>query len=355
MNRDIVASPVLKQNLFQVLSFGVVLCAASCRAGEFEGSIDQYAATLSPGQPAVIHATLHNGTQSRIFLTGFQVLVSYGASGAIYNPDLLHESLQALGPGQTWDGPLAVLTPKHRGPLSVSGSLIVKGGTSPKATDMLVSIPLRFSINDPSRNPDGSFNRDAVLRCDRSPEHCCDPSESLCFEKKGGCVYIADGFNRQQLCIGSEAGKVYDHINDLRVSVAGNHVGYIASDRCLSSNTDELCRRKVVIDSFDHPAPGQAKDLILSSDGSHWAFVSCQACARHLGKVICSGPYQIVLDGHTSPKYEAVRSLSFSSGSTHVDYEIGRRCHPFFEGVVSTNIRCQEWTPATFSGGAKGI
>ena len=102
-------------------------------------------------RPAVLEVTLSNTTTAPIYLTGVQVILTNGASGDVYNPTLLQERLHKLDPGQSWDGPLVVIKPKHRGPLVASGSIEIKGGASPGFGELLASIPLHLTIDDPKR------------------------------------------------------------------------------------------------------------------------------------------------------------------------------------------------------------
>ena len=59
---------------------------------------------------------------------------------------------------------------------------------------------------------------------------------------------MAEGYDRQELCVNQQAGKVYEHIEDLRVSTDGLHAAYVASSECQSGDHEERCRRTVVLD-----------------------------------------------------------------------------------------------------------
>ena len=149
--------------------------ALPVHAGGLKAELDRSDTLIHMDHPTVLNGTLHNGSASRIYLTGFQVMISNNAAGDMYNPALLHEELRQLDPGQTWDGPLIAVTPKHRGPLDVTGSVILKGGASPDAVDTLATIPLELTIDDPRRKEDGTFERGTVPACDRSPRSLLRP------------------------------------------------------------------------------------------------------------------------------------------------------------------------------------
>jgi len=249
------------------------------------------------GHPAVIEATLSNNATFTIFLTGVQVVLTNGASGDVYDPALLQEQLRKLGPGQSWDGPLVVIKPKHRGPLLVKGSIELKGGASPDSGNRLASIPLHLTIDDPKRDWDGSYVREAKPACDRPADSCCDAAESLCFQIANHCVYVAEGYDRQEVCVNQKADKVYEHIADLRVSSDGLHVAYLASFQCRSGDHEEHCKRAVVVDHAEQSGPDVPTHLELSPDGRHYAYIGREVCFLRSGEESCSGASHPVVDG----------------------------------------------------------
>ena len=224
-------------------------------ASGIEATLDRYEITLAMDSPTVIHVTLRNKSSAPIYLTGVKVLLSEGANGDVYNPALLHETLVKLNADQSGDGPLAVVRPNHRGPLLVKGSIRLTGGSTLDSTDSLASIPLQLSIDDPRRELDGSYDRQTAPACDRSIDHCCDPSETNCFQIADRCIYVAEGYDRQQVCHNHQAEKSYEHIADLRVTTDAAHIAYLASFQCLSGGPEERCKRTVVVDQGEKPGP----------------------------------------------------------------------------------------------------
>ena len=273
------------------------LCAAQTCASGLEAALDRYEITVAVDPPTVIHATLRNRGTAPIYLTGVKVLLSEGAVGDVYNPVLLHERLLRLEAGQSWDGPLAVVKPNHRGPLLVKGSILLTGGSTPDSVDSLASIPLQLTINDPRRELDGSYDRQTLPVCDRSSDHCCDRSETSCFQIADRCIYAAEGYDRQEVCINHQAEKSYEHIADLRVSTDGVHIAYLASFQCLSVGPEERCQRTVVVDHVEQPGSEEATHLDLSPDGRHYAYIGRESCALYFGEERCSGASHLIVDG----------------------------------------------------------
>ena len=281
---------------------GSAVCA---HAGGLEATLDRFEITVEMDSPAVIRSTLRNGGQEPVYLTGVKVLLSPGASGDVYNPALLHERLQRLDAGQSWDGPLAVIRPNHRGPLLVKGSIQLVGGSKPDSSDPLASIPIQLTIDDPKREPDGSYVRGTVPVCGRSGGPCCDPSETRCYAVADRCIYVEEGYDRQQVCLNQQAEKSYEHIADLRVSTDGAHWAYIASFQCQSGGPEEHCRRTVVVDHAERPGPGVASRLDLSPDGRHYAYIGREACVLYFGEERCSGTSRKVVDGNSVDAFPA--------------------------------------------------
>jgi hypothetical protein len=249
------------------------------------------------GSPTAIQASLHNSGSAPVYLTGVKVLLSVGASGEIYNPALLRERLFKLDPGQSWDGPLAVVRADHRGPLLVKGSIRLLGGSTPNSEDTLASIPLRLTIDDPRRELDGSYDPGDVPACDRTLDHCCDTDETGCYQIADRCIYVAEGYDRQEVCVNRQPEKSYEHVADLRVSSDAAHIAYLASFQCISGGSDVLCKKAVVVDHVERPGPGVATHLDLSADGRHYAYIAREACVLHSGEEMCSGTSRPVVDG----------------------------------------------------------
>jgi hypothetical protein len=319
------------------ISFVTTSCA---QAIDLSAELDRSNATLPINQSTVLSATLHNGGTAPIYITGIQVTMSENASGDIYNPTRLHEELHSLNAGQTWDGPLIMITPKHRGPLTVTGSIFLKGGLSVDSSGVLLSIPLTLMIDDPRRNADGSFERGTKPLCDRSSDPCCDPAEVSCVQRAGHCFYLADGFDREQVCVDHQAGKTYEHIADLQVSSDATHLAYIASFHCSSAEDSEFCQRVIVLDQTEQTGPQVPTQLILSSDGKHTAYIARENCLTHLGVEMCTGPSRVIVDGQSSSKREAVQGLSFSPDGLHWAYEMGKECRR--SDGVSPPLKCRE-------------
>ena len=256
-----------------------------------EVKLDRYELSVAMDHPTVIEATLHNQGAAPLYVTGIRVLLSEGASGDVYNPAFLEDKLRKLEPGETWDSPLAIVRAKHRGPLAVKGSLLVSGGTSPNAKDVLATVPIYLSVADARRQVDGSFLRDAVPACDRPVNVCCDSEEPSCVQTPNTCVYVAEGYDRQEVCVDQQGGKIYEHISDVHVSSDGAHVAYIASASCFSGGAEEHCKRTVVVDraGMTGPGVGVPSDLMLSPDGKHYAYTARGDCIRKLGEEVCSG------------------------------------------------------------------
>src|SRR5258708_7641135 len=138
------------------------LLSAPVHPSDLEASLDKHELTVEMDHDAVVYVTLRNKSAAPIYLTGIKVQLSEGASGNVYKPELLHERLRDLGPGQTWDGPLAIITPNHRGPLVLKGAIVLTGGSILDSSATVASIPLQMTINDPRRQRDGSYERGAV-------------------------------------------------------------------------------------------------------------------------------------------------------------------------------------------------
>lgn len=275
----------------------MALCAAPAQASGLQATLDRYEITVPMGSPVVIEVTLRNNGSAPVYLTGVKVLLSEGAWGDVYNPELLHERLRRLEAGQSWDGPLVIVRANHRGSLLVKGSIHLTGGTAPDSADALASIPLQLTVDDPRRELDGSYDRGTMPVCDRTLRPCCDPSETGCFQSADRCVYVADGYDRQQVCINHQAEKSYEHIVDLRVSPDAAHIAYLASFQCASGGSEELCKRAVVLDHIAQPGPEVATHLDLSPDGRHYAYIARKACFYYFGEDRCSGASDPVVDG----------------------------------------------------------
>jgi len=273
------------------------LWAISAQASGLEATLDRYEITVPMGSPTIIQASLHNSATAPVYLTGVKVQLSEGASGDIYNPALLHERLFKLEPGQSWGGPLAVVRPNHRGPLLIVGSIRLIGGSTPASGDSLVSIPLKLTIDDRKRKFDGSYDPGDIPACDRPLEDCCDPDEVGCYQIANHCIYVADGYDRQEVCINHQAEKSYEHIADLRVSSDVAHIVYLASFQCASGGSDVLCKRTVVMDHLERTGPAVATHLELSPDGQHYAYIARGACVLHAGEEVCSGTTHPIVDG----------------------------------------------------------
>lgn len=273
------------------------LLAGPADASRLEATLDREEITAAMDAATVVQATLRNKDSVPIYLTGVKVQLSEGAIGDVYNPALLHERLLRLDPGQSWDGPLAVVTPNHRGPLLVKGVIRLIGGSAPDSVDALASVPFHVTIDDPRRELDGSYARGTVPVCDRSLDHCCDPSEADCRQIADRCIYVAEGYDRQEVCINHRAEKSYEDIADLQVSSDGAHIAYLASFQCLSGGPDVLCKRTVVVDHAERPGPGVPTDLDLSPDGRHYAYLARGACMMRSDEEVCSGTSHPVVDG----------------------------------------------------------
>ncbi len=215
----------------------------------------------------------------------------------MYNPSLLHEELHQLDAGQTWDGPLVVVTAKRRGALWISGSILIKGGTLLSSTATLAAIPLHLTVDDPKRGMDGSMNRGIIPVCDYPADRCCDPGQALCYEAADKCIYVADGFNHQKVCVGSDGQNLYDHVSDLHVSSDAAHIAYIASLHCATGDLEERCDRVVVLDGAEHKQSDVPTKLELSPDGQHYAYTGRTTCVARVGQDVCTGPLQAVVDG----------------------------------------------------------
>jgi hypothetical protein len=170
---------------------------------------------------------------------------------------------------------------------------------TPEAADTLAKIPLQLTINDPRREMDGSYDRGTLPVCDRSIDHCCDPGEPRCFQIARRCVYVADGYDRQEVCINDQAEKSYEHIADLRVSSDASHIAYLASYLCRSGGLEERCQRTAVLDRVEQPVPGPEvpTHLDLSPDGRHFAYIGRASCVFRVGEEACSGASHPVVDG----------------------------------------------------------
>jgi len=295
-------------------SIFLVLSAAPALAAGLQATLDRDEVTMAMTPPTVLAATLRNESSAPLYVTGVKVLLSDGAWGDVYNPALLHERLLKLDAGQSWDGPLVVVSPSHRGPLVAKGSIHVIGGNTPASADLLASIPLQLTIADPRRSMDGTYDRGTKPVCDRTPDHCCDPSESSCTQVGGRCIYVAEGYDRQEVCIDSQTEKSYEHISDLQVSTDARHVAYIGSSSCLLEGAEEHCQRAVVMDGKEVPAPETPSHLALSPDGSHYAYSGRKTCLLRHGEEICTGPSHFYLDGiqvKTPPTWLPIPALQF--------------------------------------------
>jgi len=266
-------------------------------ADGLQATLDQYEVTIPADHPTALQATLRNATSSPLYFTGIDVSLTEGASGDVYDPALLQEKLHKLDAGQSWDGPLVLVKPKHRGPLLVKGSILIKGGATPDAQGLLASIPVQVTINDPRRELDGSYDEEAVPACDRDWDSCCDPSEALCAQIGRECVYVADGYDRQQVCVNAQADRAYERIAELHVSSDGAHMAYLAFSHCLTGGPEERCQRTLVVDHVEQPTPSVPTHLALSPDGRHYAYIGRKTCVTRAGEENCSGPSIPIVDG----------------------------------------------------------
>jgi hypothetical protein len=262
-----------------------------------EATLDRYEITLPMNVSTGIEASLRNSGSVPLYITGVKVQLSEGASGDIYDPALLQERLFKLDPGQSWDGPLVVVRPHHRGPLFVAGTIRIIGGSTPASADSLASIPLKLTIDDHKREMDGSHDPGDIPVCDRILDHCCDPDEVGCYEFADRCIYVAEGYDRAEVCFNHQPEKSYERISELKVSSDAVHIAYIASFQCVSGGPDVLCKRTVVIDHKDRTGPAVATHLELSPDGQHYAYIAREACVLHAGEEICSGASRPIVDG----------------------------------------------------------
>jgi len=286
-----------KRRSFILTLLFLSVASALARAADLDIDLDRYETSIPMTAPTVFSATLHNPGKSRLYITGIRASLSENAVADVYNPVLLHEQLNHLDAGQTWDGPLFVVVPKRRGPLWISGSILIDGGVLQASTATLAVIPLHLTIDDPKRKIDGSINRGILPVCDRPADRCCDPAETGCFQMAGRCVYIADGFNHQQVCIDGQSQALYDHVADLSVSSGAFHVAYIAGLHCSTGSLEERCERVVVLDGVEHRGADIPTNLELSPDGQHYAYTGRTSCVARAGQEVCTGPRQAVLDG----------------------------------------------------------
>jgi len=323
----------------------LLVTSLSVRAAGLDASLDRYDTSIPMQPPTVLNATLHNGGASRLYVTGVRVMLSNNAAGDVYNPALLYQEVRQLDPGQTWDGPLIQVTPMHRGSLDITGRVVLKGGTSPEASGTLATIALQLTVLDPKREADGTFERGTRPACDRSLEACCVPTELECEQTASRCIYVADGFDREQVCVNQQAGPVYDHISDLRISSDAAHWAYLGSLHCSQTAVDELCERRLVLDAVEQKRPDVPTQLILSPDGRHYAYIGRQTCIIHLGEDICTGDAHVVVDGRAGPKREAVQGLCFSPDSLHVAYEMGKECRFSSTASQPSQLVCRETSP----------
>ena len=156
---------------------------------------------------------------------------------------------------------------------------------------------------------------------------------------------MADGFDREQVCVNQQGGKVYEHISDLQVSSDAAHLAYLASLQCSQADGSEFCQRRLVLDGAEQKRPDFATQLILSPDGRHYAYIGRQACVIHLGEEICTGDAHVVVDGQPGPKREAVQGLCFSPDSRHVAYEMGKECRFSKTSAQPSELVCRASSP----------
>jgi hypothetical protein len=282
---------------FLFIFIGVITLPCLVLAKGLEATLDQYEITIPADHPTALAVTLKNTTTGPLYFTGIEVSLTEGASGDVYDPTLLQEKLHKLDAGQSWDGPLALVKPKHRGPLLVKGAILIKGGNAPDAQTLLASIPVYVTINDPRRQLDGSYDHEAVPACDRDWDSCCDPLEALCFQVGKRCFYVADGYDRQQFCINGKADKSYEQIKELQVSSDGVHAAYLAFSHCLSGGPEERCTRSLVLDHVEQSLPNVPTHLALSPDGLHYAYIGRKMCVTRAGEESCTGPSVSMVDG----------------------------------------------------------
>ena len=266
-------------------------------ANGLEATLDQPEETIPADHPTALHVMLRNKTSATLYFTGINVSLTEGASGDVFDPALLQEKLHSLDAGQSWDGPLVYIKPKHRGPLLVKGAIVIKGGNAATAADQLASLPLHITINDPRRELDGSYDEEAIPVCDRDADTCCDPEEALCAQVGRQCFYVAEGHDRQQLCVNAHADKAYERIAELQVSSDGVHSAYLGFSHCLLGGTEERCERSLIIDHQEVKAPEVPTSLALSPDGRHYAYIGRKTCVMLSGQEKCAGPQDVILDG----------------------------------------------------------
>jgi hypothetical protein len=108
---------------------------------------------------------------------------------------------------------------------------------------------------------------------------------------------VSEGYDRQKVCVNQDAGDVYEHITELRVSSDAQHVAYIASFQCQSGDHEEHCKQRVVLDHVLQTESEVPTHLELSPDGRHYAYLGRQTCVVRSGEQICTGPSHPVVDG----------------------------------------------------------
>jgi hypothetical protein len=263
------------------------LACNSVHATGLEATLDQSNIVINMAPPTVLQVTLRNTGADPVYITGAGLLFSDGIEGAINDPALLQDKLRMLNPGESWGGGLVVIRPSHRGPLLVKGSITLKGGETPKSVDVLATVPLTLTINDPRRALDGSYDPSAVPTCDREG------------------IYIAEGYKRQNLCVNQTADKTYDRVFDLQVSSDGTRIAYLAGTHCLSGGPEVRCARTVVIDHREQPVLDVPSHLQLSPDGLHYAYTGRTLCVWRSNVEDCSGPPHPIVDGVRAAAFPA--------------------------------------------------
>lgn len=270
---------------------------SSAYAGGLSAELENPDQPLVPGADSVFQVSLQNETTAPLFITGVSIKLSDNATGEVYASAFNQEGLNVLAPRQRWEGPLVTLRPRRRGPLAIVGGITVRGGPSSSSAGALTVLPLRLLATDPRRALDGSFLRGTTAACDRPSTECCEESEPQCIQRPGHCLYVAEGFDQEKVCVDGRADRAYEHVSDVQASSDMTHIVYRASAQCSTDGMEEHCQRTVVFDHVERHGPGVPGKLTLSPDGLHYVYREYRSCVARLGQDVCDGPKNFIVDG----------------------------------------------------------
>ncbi len=154
-------------------------------------------------------------------------------------------------------------------------------------------------------------------------------------------VYVADRGGGEYVVVqDGREGPIYDDILSVQYAPAGHRLAYIATKSLSADELESMSpaqqvlaighaeRTTVVVDGQPGPAFGKVENFTFSPDGKRYAYVGFGAPDREPpthqeqkeGKMWAPLTCHVVVDGEASPRYGAVKGLTFSKDSSTSAY-----------------------------------